>query len=92
MHMSKPLSAGTTSWLAMAGAVRSPAAAVVATLLGSLSTACSDVVVDSIVVERSRGAPQVLSTHTPSSTLNLASLHITDELGNLKAGILSRDS
>jgi len=38
--------------------VRSPAGAVAATLLGSLGTACSDVVVDSIVVERSRGQPQ----------------------------------
>ncbi len=50
--------AGAVSWAAMAGAVRSPAGAVAATLLGSLGTACSDVVVDSIVVERSRGQPQ----------------------------------
>lgn len=28
-------------------------------LLGSLSTACSDVVVDSLVVERARGEPAV---------------------------------
>jgi hypothetical protein len=28
-------------------------------LLGSLSTACSDVVVDSLVVERARGEPLV---------------------------------
>jgi len=52
------LRAGAVSWAAMAGAVRSPAGAVAATLLGSLGTACSDVVVDSIVVERSRGQPQ----------------------------------
>ena len=37
----------------------SPAGALLATVLGSLGTACSDVVVDSIVVERSRNAPQV---------------------------------
>lgn len=33
--------------------------ALLATVAGSLGTACSDVVVDSIVVERSRGAPLV---------------------------------
>ena len=32
--------------------------AVAMVVLGSLGTACSDVVVDSIVVERSRGEPQ----------------------------------
>ena len=32
-----------------------------ATVVGSLGTACSDVVVDSIVVERSRGQPQAHS-------------------------------
>ena len=41
--------------------VRGPTAAVVAVVLGSLTTACSDVVVDSIVVERARGGPQVPS-------------------------------
>jgi hypothetical protein len=39
--------------------VDSPQSAVVAMLAASLSTAFSDVVVDSIVVERARGAPQV---------------------------------
>ena len=57
--LKEPTSVGTTSWLAMATAVSSPTGAVIATVVGSLSTACSDVVVDSIVVERSRGAPQV---------------------------------
>ena len=60
--------------MAMATVVRSPAGALVATVAGSLGTACSDVVVDSIVVERSRGAPQVafvkplktLAQHPPS--------------------------
>ncbi|KAK9813029.1 hypothetical protein WJX72_007813 [[Myrmecia] bisecta] len=49
---------GTLSWLAMATVVNSPSAAVAAVIAGSLGTACSDVVVDSIVVERSRGHPQ----------------------------------
>lgn len=49
---------GATSWLAMATVVHSPAAAVGVMMVGSLGTACSDVVVDSIVVERSRGEPQ----------------------------------
>lgn len=39
----------------------SPVGALLATVLGSLGTACSDVVVDSIVVERSRNATQVRS-------------------------------
>lgn len=51
--------AGSVSWLALATLVHSPTAAVGAMLLGSLSTACSDVVVDSLVVERARGEPAV---------------------------------
>lgn len=51
--------AGSASWLALATLVHSPTAAVGAMLLGSLSTACSDVVVDSLVVERARGEPAV---------------------------------
>ena len=54
-----PVTAGAVSWVAMATIVDSPAAAVAMMMLGSLGTACSDVVVDSIVVERSRGEPQV---------------------------------
>ena len=46
----------------MATSVTSISGAVFATVIGSLSTACSDVVVDSIVVERSRGAPQVCTS------------------------------
>lgn len=49
---------GASSWLAMAMFVNSPTSAVAMMMLGSLGTACSDVVVDSIVVERSRGEPQ----------------------------------
>jgi len=52
---------GTLSWTAMATVVTTPTGAVIATIVGSLSTACSDVVVDSIVVERSRGAPQAVA-------------------------------
>ena len=37
--------------------------AVAMVVLGSLGTACSDVVVDSIVVERSRGESQVIVNH-----------------------------
>jgi Na+/melibiose symporter-like transporter len=50
---------GAISWLAMATIVDSPTSAVAWMMVGSLGTACSDVVVDSIVVERSRGEPQV---------------------------------
>jgi len=49
---------GAASWLGLALAVRSPAGAGLALLLGALSTAASDVVVDSVVVERARGEPQ----------------------------------
>ena len=52
-------SVGTVSWTALAVAVTTPSMAVAMVVLGSLGTACSDVVVDSIVVERSRGEPQV---------------------------------
>jgi hypothetical protein len=51
--------AGAASWVALATVVNSPAGAVAAMLLGSLSTAASDVVVDSIVVERARGGAEV---------------------------------
>ena len=54
-------SAGTVSWTALATIVTTPSMAVAMVVLGSLGTACSDVVVDSIVVERSRGEPQVIS-------------------------------
>jgi hypothetical protein len=51
---------GAASWAALATVVNGPAGAVAAMTLGSLSTAASDVVVDSIVVERARGAAEVL--------------------------------
>ena len=43
----------------MATAAGTPAATVAFLLLGSAATACADVVADSIVVELSRGEPQV---------------------------------
>lgn len=54
---------GAASWTVLATWVDSPNGTVVAMLLASLSTAFSDVVVDSIVVERARGAPQVRGRH-----------------------------
>ena len=51
--------AGTVAWAGLASLAHSAPVAVGLLVLGSLSTACSDVVVDSIVVERSRGESQV---------------------------------
>ncbi len=45
---------GTVSWVAMATVVHSPITATCAIALGSLSVAISDVIVDSLVVERAR--------------------------------------
>lgn len=45
---------GTVSWIALATVVHSPIAATGAIALGSLSVAISDVIVDSLVVERAR--------------------------------------
>lgn len=45
---------GTISWLSLATVVNTVWAAMVAILLGSLSVAISDVIVDSLVVERAR--------------------------------------
>jgi len=47
---------GAAAWGAMAALVSTPAQALAATLAAAAATACADVVVDSIVVERSRGA------------------------------------
>lgn len=49
---------GTLSWLALSTWVESTSGAVAMMLVGAFSTACSDVVVDSIVVERARNEPQ----------------------------------
>ncbi len=45
---------GTVSWISLATVVHSPIAATGAIALGSLSVAISDVIVDSLVVERAR--------------------------------------
>lgn len=45
---------GTLSWILMATVVHTPLAAAAAIALGSLSVAFSDVIVDSVVVERAR--------------------------------------
>lgn len=52
---------GASSWISVAGPVNSASAVVVALTLGSMSTACADVVADSIVVELSRGKPQSMA-------------------------------
>lgn len=51
--------AGALSWGSLALVANSPSATVACLLLGSAATACADVVADSIVVELSRGEPQV---------------------------------
>jgi hypothetical protein len=55
---------GTFAWVSLATGVSSKAGAVAMMVLASLSTAFSDVVVDSIVVERARGEEQVSWSHT----------------------------
>ena len=56
----------------MATVVHGPTGAVVAIMLGSLSTAFGDVIADSIVVERARGGPQVASsTHATWRLISL---------------------
>lgn len=45
---------GTFSWIALATIVETPVGATLASALGSLSVAISDVIVDSLVVERAR--------------------------------------
>ncbi len=49
---------GTLAWVAMATVVHSSPAATIAILLSSLSVAVSDVIVDSLVVERARAESQ----------------------------------
>ncbi|MEM9004579.1 MAG: folate/biopterin family MFS transporter [Cyanobacteria bacterium P01_F01_bin.86] len=49
---------GAIAWLAMATVVNTPLQATIAILLTSLSVAISDVIVDSLVVERARGEDQ----------------------------------
>lgn len=49
---------GTISWVSLATVVHTPLQATVAIALGSLSVAISDVIVDSLVVERARAESQ----------------------------------
>ncbi|MBV8883364.1 MAG: folate/biopterin family MFS transporter [Chroococcidiopsidaceae cyanobacterium CP_BM_RX_35] len=49
---------GTVSWVALATVVHTPLGATIAIALGSLSVAVSDVIVDSLVVERVRAESQ----------------------------------
>lgn len=49
---------GTVSWICLATIVHNSLAATIAIALGSLSVAVSDVIVDSLVVERARGESQ----------------------------------
>ncbi len=49
---------GTLSWIALATVVHTPMGATLAISLGSLSVAISDVIVDSLVVERARAESQ----------------------------------
>ncbi|PAX60290.1 folate/biopterin family MFS transporter [Brunnivagina elsteri] len=49
---------GTISWIFLATVVNTSVAATIAIALGSLSVAVSDVIVDSLVVERARGESQ----------------------------------
>mmetsp|Transcript_28542 Transcript_28542/g.71525 ORF Transcript_28542/g.71525 Transcript_28542/m.71525 type:complete len:546 (-) Transcript_28542:208-1845(-) len=55
-----------SSWLALATVVDSTPGLLIALIAGSFGTACSDVVVDSIVVERARGQPQATSGNLQS--------------------------
>lgn len=55
-----PSPAGTAAWSLLATHVDTPSGAVVTMVVAALSTAASDVLVDSIVVERARGHPQVI--------------------------------
>lgn len=49
---------GASSWVSLATVVQTPLAATCAIALGSLSVAISDVIVDSLVVERARAESQ----------------------------------
>lgn len=76
VHYFLLLAAGSVSWLSLATVVNSPSTAVAAMLLSSFSTACSDVVVDSLVVERARGEPAV----SVATVKHLAAVEISHRL------------
>lgn len=62
---------GCISWLALGSAVSDTSSALAAITLGSASVAVSDVVVDSIVVERSK-VPERTTSEPSQSTLSVA--------------------
>ena len=62
---------GFLSWLALGTIVDSPGAALFANLIGSASIAVSDVVVDSIVVEKSREQQELAMSGGHSTTSNI---------------------
>ncbi|GAB1539063.1 folate/biopterin family MFS transporter [Scytonema sp. NUACC21] len=68
---------GATSWVSLATVVHTPVAATAAIALGSLSVAVSDVIVDSLIVERARAESQAEAGSLQSlcwGTLALGSL------------------
>ena len=80
------LAAGAASWLAMSAVVSSSSFACAMLVVGSLGTACSDVVVDSIVVERCRGAPQVGPSHSIEFTGSVIYMGLHYTLFKVEAG------
>ncbi|AKG23691.1 folate/biopterin family MFS transporter [Calothrix sp. 336/3] len=65
---------GTISWVSLATIVHTPLAATGAIALGSLSVAVSDVIVDSLVVERARSESQADAGSLQSLTWGTSSL------------------
>ncbi|BAY45040.1 Biopterin transport-related protein BT1 [Scytonema sp. HK-05] len=65
---------GAISWVSLATIVHTPIAAVVAIALGSLSVAVSDVIVDSLVVERARAESQAQAGSLQSLTWGTTAL------------------
>ncbi len=65
---------GTISWVSLATIVHNPISATVAIALGSLSVAVSDVIVDSLVVERARGESQAKAGSLQSLCWSASSL------------------
>ncbi|MUG94474.1 folate/biopterin family MFS transporter [Scytonema sp. UIC 10036] len=65
---------GATSWVSLATIVHTPIAATLAIALGSLSVAVSDVIVDSLVVERARKESQAEAGSLQSLTWGTSAL------------------
>ena len=77
---------GSLSWLAMGTVVSNPATATLATVLGSAGVAISDVVADSIVVEKSR--PPTSAADQESSSLGSATEEVIEGVAEVSAGDL----